>query len=56
MDVDGISLSFDQGTLLLTALARDQLPEIRGSFVWSWDARVGAWQSALLLPDSQVTN
>ena len=40
-----ISLSFDQGTLLLTGLARKELPNACGSGVWMWDTRVGAWRS-----------
>lgn len=39
-----ISLSFDRGTLLLTGLARRQLPGACGSCVWRWDTRVGAWR------------
>jgi superfamily II DNA or RNA helicase len=42
--MDVISLSFDQGTLLLTGLSRAQLPKANGSDVWNWDARVGAWR------------
>jgi len=39
-----ISLSFDRGPLLLTGLARRQLPDACGSSVWRWDTRVGAWR------------
>ncbi len=39
-----ISLSFDRGTLLLTGLERKELPNVPGSSVWMWDARVGAWR------------
>jgi superfamily II DNA or RNA helicase len=36
-----ICLSFDQGTLLLTGLSRDQLPKTKGAHIWNWDTRVG---------------
>jgi superfamily II DNA or RNA helicase len=39
-----ISLSFNRGTLLLTATTRNQLPDTNGSCVWRWDRRVGAWR------------
>ena len=39
-----VSLSFDQGTLLLTGLTRKELPDACGSCVWRWDTRVGAWR------------
>jgi superfamily II DNA or RNA helicase len=37
-----ISLSFNQGTLILTGIGREKLPRIRGPTVWAWDSRVGA--------------
>jgi len=39
-----VSLSFDQGTLLLTDQTRNQLPETSGSCIWRWDTRVGTWR------------
>jgi len=39
-----ISLSFDRGTLLLTNVVQKELPDVVGSSVWRWDARVGAWR------------
>ena len=39
-----ISLSFDRGTLLLTGLECRESPNVAGSSVWTWDARVGAWR------------
>ena len=36
-----ISLSFNRGTLLLTGIGCEQLPEISGPSVWAWDSRVG---------------
>jgi predicted nuclease of restriction endonuclease-like RecB superfamily len=39
-----ISLSFDGGTLLLTSLQRNELPNIAGGSVWQWDMRVMAWR------------
>ncbi len=39
-----ISLSFDRGTLLLTGLTRNQLPNASGSCMWKWDTRVGVWR------------
>jgi len=37
-----ICLSFNRGTLLLTGIGREKLPEIFGLSVWVWDSRVGA--------------
>ena len=39
-----ISLSFDQGTLLLTGPTRNQLSKPDGSCIWNWDTRVGTWR------------
>jgi len=40
-----ITLSYDQGTLLLTGLSRRLFPEAAGeSCLWSWDARIGTWR------------
>ena len=39
-----ISLSFDRGTLLLEGLECRESPNVPGSSVWMWDARVGAWR------------
>jgi len=39
-----ISLSFDRGTLLLRGLECRESPNVSGSSVWRWDARVGAWR------------
>ena len=39
-----ISLSFDQGTLLLTGIVSDQLPKTKGAHIWIWDTRVSAWR------------
>jgi len=37
-----ISLSFNRGTLLLSGVGCEKLPEIFGPSVWAWDSRVGA--------------
>jgi len=37
-----ISLSFNQGTLILTGIGREELPQIPTLSVWTWDSRVGA--------------
>ena len=37
-----IDLAFDRGTLLLTEVGREMLPDISGPSVWAWDSRVGA--------------
>jgi superfamily II DNA or RNA helicase len=39
-----IVLSFDRGTLLLSGLECRESPNVSGSSVWMWDARVGAWR------------
>lgn len=41
--MDVISLSFDQGTLLLSGVGADQLP-VKDTSIWNWDARVGTWR------------
>jgi superfamily II DNA or RNA helicase len=37
---NGVTLSFDRGTLLLKGVSRDDLDES----IWTWDHRVGAWR------------
>jgi len=39
-----VSLSFDQGTLLLKGPTHSRLPEPDGSCIWRWDTRVEAWR------------
>ncbi|MHC4644473.1 MAG: DEAD/DEAH box helicase family protein [Planctomycetota bacterium] len=39
-----VSLSFDRGTLVLTDVARGDLPDVGGRSVWKWDSRVGGWR------------
>jgi len=43
-----VVLSFDQGTLLLTGLARQDVLESGAGCAWRWDARVGAWRCEAL--------
>jgi superfamily II DNA or RNA helicase len=39
-----ISLSFDQGTILLTGRILEGSPQTGGSCNWTWDTRVGGWR------------
>jgi superfamily II DNA or RNA helicase len=39
-----ITLSFDEGTLLLRGVLHNQLPEHKGKSIWRWDTRVGTWR------------
>lgn len=39
-----ILLSFDRGTLVLRGLECKESPNVPGSCVWTWDARIGAWR------------
>ena len=38
------TVTFDQGTLLLTGHGRDEVETIFGSNLWTWDRRVAAWR------------
>ena len=37
-----VNLKFDRGTLLLSGVKREKLPDVPGPHVWTWDNRVGA--------------
>jgi len=37
-----VNLRFDRGTLLLSGVGRDEVPDVPGPHVWTWDNRVGA--------------
>jgi len=39
-----VVLSFDRGTLVLTGVARAEVPEVGAGGAWRWDGRVGAWR------------
>jgi len=41
---NGVSLSFERGTLLLAGLGGNESPAALGPPVWTWDARVGRWR------------
>jgi len=43
-----VTLSFDQGTLLLKGPARERPPQIATEPAWRWDGRVGAWRCAAI--------